>query len=214
MNRSTLLKIISVIGVLVLLAVALAFFKKPPTKNGQVFTINTNDQPTMGKIDAGVQIVVFEDLKCIACKTFNNTVLPLIKKEYIDTGAAKYTVINLAFIPGSMPAANAARCLYKENPDWFFAFVDHVYQNQPPETEDWATIPKLVEFASAIPGVNPEKLSHCIYDSPYTDFILKNFEQARQLQGPSVSTPAVYVNGHFVEEPSALHVKKAIASEK
>ena len=57
-----------------------------------------------------------------------------------------------------MPAANAARCLYKQNPDWFFTFVDYVYQNQPPESEDWATIPRLVQFANVIPGVDAERL--------------------------------------------------------
>ena len=162
MNKSTLTKIIAAILTVVLLGAALVIFAKPKGKTATIQSIDTNGQPTLGKADAKVQIVIFEDLKCIACRNFNNNILPKIRQDYIDTGIANYTVINLAFIPGSMPAANAARCLYKENPEWFFKFVDNVYQHQPPEKQNWATIPQLIEFANVIPNVNTEKLSQCI----------------------------------------------------
>jgi protein-disulfide isomerase len=214
MNKSTLQKMVITGVVLVALAVALFFLTKSHTPSSPALEIDTKDQPTRGNPAAKVHIVVFEDLKCVACRNFNNTVLPQIKSEYIDKGLAKYTVINVAFIPGSMPAANAARCLYNENPDWFFTFVDYVYQNQPPENEDWATIPKLVEFAKVIPGVDSEKLSRCIYESPHTAFIENNFKQASKLQGASVATPAVYVNGHVVNTPNITNIRKAVDAEK
>jgi protein-disulfide isomerase len=214
MNKSVIQKIVVVIAVLIVLGVALIFFAKPQSKSSPVLKIDTSGQPSTGKSDAKVHIVVFEDLKCIACKIFNTTVLPQIKTNYIDKGIANYTVINVAFIPGSMPAANAARCLYQENPAWFFTFVDNVYKNQPPESEDWATIPRLTQFANVIPGVDQDKLSRCIYESPYTDFIQKNFIQAGKLQGATISTPAVYVNGRYVDPPTVETVSKAIDAAK
>lgn len=207
-------KIVVFIAAMLVLGAAWAFWGTPKTNNTPVVQIDTTDQPTRGNPKAKVHIVIFEDLKCMACRNFNNTVLPEIRKQYIDTGIAKYTVINVAFIPGSMPAANAARCLYKQNPDWFFAYVDHVYQNQPPENEDWATIPRLVQFANVIPGVDQDKLSHCIYDSPYTDFIQNNFKLAGKLQGSTVATPAVYVDGRFVDPPTVANLQKAINAAK
>jgi protein-disulfide isomerase len=214
MNKSTITKIITVLVVLALIVAALLIFGRPHGEEAPKVQIDTTDQPTRGKADAKVQIVVFEDLKCIACKRFNNTVLPEIKKAYIDTGVANYTVISLAFIPGSMPAANAARCLYKQNPEWFFTFVDNVYQNQPPENQDWATIPKLVEFAKVIPNLDEEKLSRCIYDSPYTDFMQQNFQQALKLQGSSVETPAIYINGRLIQAVTVANLRKAIDAAK
>ena len=107
-------------------------------------------------------------------------------------------------------AANAARCIYTQNPDAFFTFVDNVYQNQPPENEDWATIPKLMQFAAVVPGLDQDKLSHCIYDSPYTDFIQNNFKLAAKLQGSSVATPAVYVNGRSIDSPNFNNIQKAV----
>lgn len=214
MNKSTLQKIVIAVAVLVVLAVVLVFVVKPHTPAKPAQIIDITNQPTRGNANARVEVVIFEDLKCIACKNFNNTVLPEIRKQYIDTGVAKYTVINLAFIPGSLPAANAARCLYQQNPDWFFQFVDNVYQNQPPENENWATLPKLMEFANVISGVDRDKLSRCIYDSPYNSFIDNNFKLAAKLQGPTVGTPAVYVNGQQVEPPTLVNLQKAIDAEK
>jgi len=214
MNRSLLQKIIVPVAAAVIIIATAGFWFSSKPKESTPIQIDTTDQPAITKAGAKINIVVFEDLKCIACKIFNNTILPQIKKDYIDTGIANYTVINLAFIPGSMPAANAARCLYKENPDWFFKYIDNIFQNQPPENQDWATIPKLVEFAKVIPNVDTEKLSRCIYDSPYTDFIQKNFQQAQKLQGSSVATPAVYVNGLLIEPPTLTNLQKAINAEK
>jgi protein-disulfide isomerase len=214
MNKSIMRKCFAVVIVLVLLGVGFTFFSKSQAKQSPGFTIDTADQPTRGNPQAKVHIVVFEDLKCIACKHFNNTILPDLKKQYLDTGIAKYTVVNLAFIPGSIPAANAARCIYKQNPDGFFTFVDNVYLNQPPENEDWATLPRLMQFADVVPGVDKDKLSKCIYDSPYTDFIQNNLKMAAKLQGPSVQTPAVYVNGHYIDPPTFSNLRKAIDAER
>ena len=122
MNRAVLQKSwVSGILLVLLSVVAFLFLPQAQAKPAPAMQIDTTDQPTRGNPNAKVHIVVFEDLKCIACKNFNNTILPQIKKQYIDTGIAKYTVINLAFIPGSMPAANAARCIYTQNPDGFLA---------------------------------------------------------------------------------------------
>lgn len=214
MNKSIVKKIIILIGVLITLGVILGVAGKYSSPSKAAQTINTDDQPTMGNSKAKIHIVVFEDLKCIACRNFNNNVLPKIKSDYIDKGLAKYTVINLAFIPGSLPAANAARCLYKENPEWFFTFVNNIYLNQPPEKEDWATIPRLVQFAGVIPGLDTDKFSRCIYESPYTDFIQNNFKMAQNLQGSTVSTPAIFVNGRLVENPNFNNIKKAIEAVK
>lgn len=214
MNKPLVQKCVVAIAVLAVIAIAAAFLWKPRLHLAPAVQIDTTDQPLMGNQGAKVHIVVFEDLKCIACKQFNNTVLPRLKEKYIDPGIANYTMINLAFIPGSMPAANAARCLYKENPAWFFEFTDDIYQHQPPESENWAIIPKLTEFASHIPGVDQEKLSRCIFESPYTGFMINNFKMAKKLQGDTVSTPAVYVNGHPVETPSLENIEATIQAVK
>ena len=100
---------------------AMMFRKTPHLPNA--VTIETSNQPTTGNPHAHAHMVVFEDLKCMNCMRFNTTLLPQIKQKYIDTGKAKYTFINVAFIPGSKPAANAARCVYQQNKKLFFIYL-------------------------------------------------------------------------------------------
>lgn len=158
--------------------------------------IDTQNQPTLGDPNASAHIVAFEDLKCVNCAMFNNTIFPKIKETYIDTGKARYTMFNLAFIPGSLAAANAAHCLYDQKPAYFFTFVDYIYRNQPPEDENWATTPRLLQFAkAATPDANLNRLSNCIIEGKYNDLMAKNLQYAMKLMDDHVATPTVYING-------------------
>lgn len=192
--------IVSITLLVIIVAAIVLYFVFRPTPEAPDYsnpvTINTKGQPTIGQDNAPVHIVAFEDLKCIACKMFNNTVYPQIKKKYIDTGIAKYTYINLAFIEGSQPAGNAARCLYMQNKTFFFPFVEYIYHNQPPETEDWATVSKLLLFAQkAVPTANMNKLSQCIISGRYNKFLQDNLKMASKLMNDKIATPAIYING-------------------
>ena len=190
-----------IIVVLVALGIiTLLFFQQSQShlKIPKAFTINTSNQPTMGNPRAKVHVVAFEDLKCSNCARFNNTLFPYIKKTYIDTGKAKYTMINLAFIQGSLPAANAARCIYHQKQPLFFSFVKAVYANQPPENEDWANIPKLLDYASKIPGVNTTALTNCLIQTPYEKRIAQNMSIANKVMNDQVATPSIYINGILV----------------
>lgn len=158
--------------------------------------ISLTGQPALGKANAPIDIVLFEDLKCFNCMRFNRTVLPALKARYIDTGVVRLHVITLAFIPGSLPAANTALCAYAQHPDFFFKFIDQVYANQPPEHEDWATIPKLMSFAHAVKGLNLAQLSACVYQASDSPTVQKNFEIARQVMGGTLATPTLYINGY------------------
>jgi len=199
MRKLNIKSLMIIVIVLVVLGAIAIFFFKPHSRLPKQVQIDTKDQPTMGNPKAKIHIVAFEDLKCHNCMRYNVEIFPKIKKKYIDTGKAKYTVMNVAFIPGSMPAANAARCLYQQNKKFFFPYVKYIYNHQPSESANWATIPNLVSYASHIPGVNKQKLSECIYRSPYTQRINKNLKIGMGIMKGVVSTPSVYINGYAVK---------------
>ncbi len=162
----------------------------------QSIVIDTTNQPTLGKESAKAHIVAFEDLKCVNCAIFNNTLFQQIKKRYIDTGLAKYTLFNVAFIKGSLPAANAAHCLYEQKPAYFFNFVDYIYRIQPPEDQHWATTARLLQFArKSVPQADLKRLSQCIIQGKYNRFIKENLKYTNQLMKNHVSTPTIYING-------------------
>lgn len=216
-NKRGIKAAILLITLLVITAAAILFYFKSALIKVSLpkpVTIDTHDQPTLGQATAPIHIVIFEDLKCVNCARFNNTVLPVLKKKYIDTGEAKYTMINLAFIPGSLPAANAARCVYVQNNALFFDFVDYVYQHQPPETQDWATIPKLLSIASQFHLLNQEQFTQCLLATPYDHFIRENLTQATKLMHGTVATPTVYVNGIKISIPTEKEIESVIADIK
>lgn len=194
-------KVFVLITVLLLLTASLAtwWWNSQNNQQSRPVMIPREQQPMLGNSKARLHLVVFEDLKCTNCKIFHNTLFPKIKETYLDTGKASYTFINLAFIPGSMPAANAARCLYAQRKQYFFPFVDYVFQHQPDEAEDWATPSTLLQFAkAAVPQANLEQLSACIVEARYNNVIMQNLKIASEAMQGQVATPALFVNGRQV----------------
>lgn len=175
-------------------------------------TINTINQPMIGNPKAKIHFVVFEDLKCSNCARFNNTVFPYLKKKYIETSQANYTMINLAFIPGSMSAANAARCVYMQNNALFFPYIDYIYHHQLPEDQDWANIPTLLNYASKIEGIDVIKLGVCMLKSPYNQFISDNLKQASVLMNGVVATPTLYINGIRVKNLTQSDIDEVVSA--
>lgn len=208
--------VLSVLALVTALAIAYFLFW-PMLIRAQLpkpVALNIEGQPTLGDPTASIHIVSFEDLKCLNCARFNVDIFPKLKAKYVDKGIATYTVVNLAFVQGSMPAANAARCVYTQNHKAFFAFIDFIFQHQPPETENWATLPKLLEIGEKTPGVNTDQLAACMIQSPYTDFINNNLQLAMQVIKPRVATPTVFINGVLVEPLTLSQITRVIQAVK
>lgn len=87
-------KIIVLITVLIIfLVIALFFIFRPKTNEAPMVSIDTRAQPMEGNPKAPITIVAFEDFKCENCKRYSTTLYPQIKRDYIDTGKAKYFFI-------------------------------------------------------------------------------------------------------------------------
>lgn len=204
------LVLITLLALIILTLVAYFIFR-PQVELTPPVTIDTRDQPTLGNPRAPIHIVAFEDLKCENCMRFTTRLLPQIKQKYINTGKATFTFINVAFIEGSLPAANAARCLYAENKDYFFPFVDYLLDHQPPENENWATVSTLIQYAKAsVPHANLTELSNCIIEARYNYLINKNLTMAVKIMDKEIATPAVYINGHKLKKLTMDAIDKMI----
>ncbi|OGO93795.1 MAG: dihydromonapterin reductase [Coxiella sp. RIFCSPHIGHO2_12_FULL_44_14] len=199
MNTPFIKPLIWITSIIAIALVVWGILRIPRVSLPKPVTISTVQQPTLGSPTASVHIVAFEDLKCGNCQRYTTTLFPTIKKEYIDTGIVQYTIVLLAFIPGSIPAANAALCLYHQNPSYFFPFVDYLYQHQPSEETDWATIATLLQFAQAsVPKADQNTLSNCIFTGQYTDTLNNNLQLAGKVM-TQIATPTIYVNGVIVQ---------------
>ena len=77
-------------------------------------------EPSLGKARAPLTIVEFSDFECRYCQQFHQTVLPNLKKEYIETGLVRFIHkdLPLPFHRQALPAAAAARCAGEQNKYW------------------------------------------------------------------------------------------------
>ena len=181
-----------------------------------VLTIQTEGQPTIGKLNSSVEVVVFEEPKCPACKRFSEIVYPQIKKNYLDTDKIRYTMIPVSFLPLSMPAAEAWLCVYHQvadhpNSALFFNFVETTYAKQPEENSNWATPDNLEKIAKqASPLIDTEALKACLSKETYKSQIEKNTKYGNTLMKGRLTTPSIFVNGVKVENPNYAAVSRQI----
>ena len=178
--------------------------------------INYTTHPTLGNPKAKIHIVVFEEPKCVNCAKFTEEIFPQIKKAFIDTNRATYTVIPVSFLSGSMPAATALLCAYNQDPlypnnELFFDYLDYMYMNQPPETEDWAKVDTLIEMAkNTSPAINPNQLRKCIDTQLYRIKVQKNTELGKKVMGGTIATPTLFVNGVEVRSLTFEHIEEMV----
>ncbi len=176
--------------------------------------LETQGQPTIGYAQARVHVVVFEEPKCSHCRDLNIELFPSLKKEYIDTNKIQLTLVPVSFLPGSMPAAEAALCVYNQNARYpnnelFFKYVDYMYRHQ--THGNWATTQNLVNFARATsPAIELDQLRHGIETEEYRVQIEQNTDYAKHILGGKATTPAIFVNGIQVREMSVDGIVKLI----
>ena len=77
-------------------------------------------EPSLGHARAPLTIVEFSDFECRYCQQFHQTVMPNLKKKYIETGLVRFIHkdLPLPFHRHALPAAAAARCAGEQNKYW------------------------------------------------------------------------------------------------
>jgi len=118
--------------------------------------------PMLGRADAPVTLVEFSDYQCPFCQRFFATVLPVLKKEYIDTGKVRYVFRDFPLDqlhPQARKAAEAAHCAGEQGRYWEMHEV--LFRNQRA-----LAATQLAEHAPAA-GVNGTKLDECLASGRY-----------------------------------------------
>ena len=76
---------------------------------GAAATLSSDDL-LLGNQDAPVTIIEYASLTCPHCAAFEKETLPLIKKEWIDTGKAKLVFRDFPLDGSAIKASLVARC--------------------------------------------------------------------------------------------------------
>jgi protein-disulfide isomerase len=206
-----------VIGLVVVCIAAFIFLgnhnkKQETTKTNN---IDYSNQPYLGEKTAPVSIIEFGDYKCPNCKNFATNVVPIIEKELIDTGKAKFYFMNYSFInTDSIRSAKFAESVYKElGNDTFWKFHELLYKKQPTEskyekmdvyTEEFLTS-TLKEVAS---DAEVSKVVKNFQSKGSEDDWNKDMQLADKLG--VTGTPTILVNGEMFNGQTIDDLKKMV----
>ena len=134
----------------------------------QIFNIKFYaDDPVMGDPDAPVTIIEFSDFQCPFCNRFYQNTLPLIEKNYIDTGKAKLVYMDLpldSLHKNARLSHVAAECADDQGEFW--PYHDMLFDTQ----AEWQNMPSEVHLTflrqqAFDMGLEIEKYDLCL-DSP------------------------------------------------
>lgn len=170
-------------------AVAPSAAPSAPTAPTAVNVSVLSTDPVLGNPNAKLTIVEFADYQCPFCERFFTDVFPQIKKDYVDTGKAKFVYKDLAFLgKESVDAANAAKCAQEQNKFW--EYHDKLYTSQSGENQGAFAPDKLKGFAAAL-GLNTAQFNTCLDSQKYNAQVTAN--QAEASKNGFNSTPSVAV---------------------
>jgi predicted DsbA family dithiol-disulfide isomerase len=165
-----------------------------------VHKIAIQDEPTQGKADASVTVVMFTDFQCPACAA----VYPVLKKVVNEYGdKVRFVVRDFPLVNIHENAFNAAIAANAANAQGkFFIYKEILYQNQ-----DKLDKESLKKYAAQI-GLNVEQFTKDLESEKFADEV-----RADMADGKSygiTGTPTIFVNGVKVRALSAENFRNVI----
>jgi protein-disulfide isomerase len=149
----------------------------------------------LGKADAPITIIEYASTTCGHCATFHNSVLPEIKKNWIETGKAKLIYRDFPTGPAGL-SVGASMIAHCSGPDRYFGVLGLIMAGQ----EKWMgsdnpldALKKSVRFA----GLTGADVDACLQRQDLAAAI-----QERALAGKKTydieSTPSLLINGKLM----------------
>jgi protein-disulfide isomerase len=152
----------------------------------------SSSEIVLGNPSAPVTIIEYASLGCPYCAAFENETWPDVKKNWIETGKAKYVFRDF---PTNGPAFHASLLAHCAPRDRFYAFIEQLYASQKTWMgDDEATTNmdalKVIATLGGVPAAQ--------FDACQANTALQNQISAGVVAGQSAcveSTPTFFING-------------------
>jgi len=169
-----------------------------PQVGGQSVELKADDM-IHGKMEAPVTIIEYASMTCPHCAAFNKDIIPLLTKEYIDTGKAKLVFREFPLDGAARMASAVARCF---SGDQYFSFIDLLFANQMNWIKDFdgnqqITREDIVEGLAQMArqaGMPREKVAMCADDEKNLAAVDANWQEGQTRYNVG-STPTFIING-------------------
>ncbi len=177
---------------------ALFFADRPRAQSidaGKVLAVDPIDH-VLGKPDAPNIIIDYFSLTCPHCANFNAAVLPVLRREWIDTGRARFIYRHF---PSDSVATHAAQLAEGAGRPKFFDAVSALFRSQ----VDWLTSsdPES-EMAKTVGevGLSVEAARACFTDDRLLSKIVADVVSGQALQVKA--TPTLFINEQNYGSPA------------
>jgi protein-disulfide isomerase len=162
---------------------------------------------TKGRADAPVTIYEMSDFQCPWCARFALETLPLLEREYVATGRARFVYIHfpLSHHRNAVPAAELAMCGARQGRFW--QLHDLLFRHQ----ARWQDLEEPGSYFLALgdsAGVDREALVACLRSGATRELIRR--DAAAALRSGARSTPAFYIEGGLLAGAQPLGVFRRI----
>jgi protein-disulfide isomerase len=194
-----------IVGVVVLGLAAGAFYLFGPQESpltGLGGAQATEVKPTdmvHGSPSAPVTIIEYASMTCPHCAAFQKDVIPLLTKDYIDTGKVKLVFREYPLDGAARMASAVARCF---SGDQFFSFIDLLFANQMNWIKDFDNnqqitredvLEGLAQLARQA-GMPRDKVEACADDTNNLALVDGNWMEGMTRYNVN-STPTFIING-------------------
>lgn len=113
--------------------------------------VNTYDSPTIGNASAPLTIIYWFDYQCPFCKENEQSNMPQLVQQYVDTGEVRIVFMDFSFLgTDSDTLGHWGRAVWAVAPSEFYQWHKAVYDNQGEENTGWATTAELEKITSSV----------------------------------------------------------------
>jgi protein-disulfide isomerase len=148
--------------------------------------------PAKGPATAKLQLVEFSDLQCPHCKAAN----PVMERLMKDYPQAKivFQHFPLGGHDWAAPAASYAQCVYEQDSESFWRFIEGVFAAQESITKE--NLNAKLEQIGATAGADTAKANGCASQPETAQKIQQSIDLGRTVG--VTGTPALFVNGRKI----------------
>jgi protein-disulfide isomerase len=150
-----------------------------------------DDDPVMGSADAPVTMIEYSAYLCPYCRLFALETLPLIEKDYIDTGKVKFVFRDFP-VHGQPEVAIAmvAECAADQGKFW--EMQQYLWEGYDEWSQSQDILATFQDKAEKL-GMDTEKFTSCLQEGTVVDRIIEDYNIG--VQDGINSTPYFFING-------------------
>lgn len=177
--------------------IALAWLPMAAASAAQDRDVQPGDM-SLGRADAPVTVVEYASVTCGHCAAWHHDVWPEFKRQFVDTGRARFVFRELPTPPANLAVAGflVARCA---GPDHYFDVIDNLFDEQREIFQ--APLPRLTAIAARY-GIDEQGLQTCLSD--HTAVMAAEARTNAALDRGVTGTPTFYVNGRRLETGNSI----------